>query len=130
MFEIKLNVLDQRKIVQLLLSKSSIDFNAKNNDNKTAYELQSDREIKRLFEIFITEKNLLNSKSLQRVPIHTTQSENINKMFENIRANYNKSPLGNNINHSNLPHVTLNKTMSDNSSNHYKTSPKVRVFFS
>jgi len=121
-----------------LLNKSNIDFNARNNDNKTPYELQSDKEIKKLFEIFVSEKKKLNQKMVERVPIHTTQSENINKMFENNRTNqekpgvmnyYNKIPLGNNLNYSNLPNVLpLNKTLSDNSTNRHRTSPIVSSY--
>jgi len=120
------------------LSRPSIDLNAKNNDGKTAYDLQTDREIKKLFEIYMNEKNFTNTKYTQRVQIHTTQSESINKMFESIRTGqnsqggysyYNKAPLSTNINNGNLPSpLTLHKTVSDNTSNVTKVSPKVSFF--
>lgn len=78
--------------MQLLLSRPSINFNARNNENKTPYELSDDRDIKKLFEAFMSERNLLNTKFTQRVTIFNTQSENIKKMFENI-GNMQGSPL-------------------------------------
>ena len=59
-----------------------MDLNIKNNDNKLAYDLAEEREIKKLFETFMTEKNLLNSKCTQKVTIHSIKSENLRKIFE------------------------------------------------
>ncbi len=122
------------------MSRPSIDLSSKNNDGKTAYDLQTDKEIKKLFEIYMNEKNFTNKNYTQRVQIHTTQSESINKMFESIRTGpnsqasgaygfYNKAPLSTNINNGNLPSpLTLHKTVSDNTSNVSKVSPKVKGF--
>ena len=131
-------ILGHKRIVQILLSRPSIDLNSKNNEGKTAYDLQTDKEIKKLFEIYMSERNFTNTKYTQRVQIHTTQSESINKMFESIRTPnsqgtygyYNKAPLSTNINNGNLPNpLTLQKTVSDNSSNTSKVSPKVWQLF-
>jgi len=120
-----------KRIVQILLSRPSIDLNSKNNEGKTAYDLQTDKEIKKLFEIYMNERNFTNKNYTQRVQIHTTQSESINKMFESIRTPnsqgaygfYNKAPLSTNINNGNLPNLTLQKAVSDNTGTS-KVSPK------
>ena len=82
---------DHKRIVQLLLSRPSLDLNIKNNDNKLAYDLAANLEIKRLFEAFIAEKNLLNSNFTKKVTIHNTKAESIQKMFESAMSN--KHPM-------------------------------------
>jgi ankyrin repeat protein len=84
-----------KKLVQLLLQRPSIYLNKKNNDNRTPYEMTMDRDIKQIFDIFLTEKNLLNTKFSQKVTIHSTKSENVKQMFDHYRpesTNSNISP--------------------------------------
>ena len=81
-----------KKIVQLLLSKPSVDMNIKNNDYRLAYDLASSQEIRKLFEKITAEKKLLNSKFEQKVTIHTTKTENVQKMFEGSRIPTHKLP--------------------------------------
>jgi tRNA A-37 threonylcarbamoyl transferase component Bud32 len=73
-----------KKIVQILLSRPSINFTIKNNDNKLAADVADHKEVKKLFEVFLSEKNTLSSKYTQKVTIHNTKNDNIKKMFENI----------------------------------------------
>lgn len=82
-----------KKIVQLLLSKPSVDINIKNNDYRLAYDLASSPEIRRLFEKIFSEKKLLNSKFEQKIVIHNTKTENVQKMFEAVvRIPTHKNP--------------------------------------
>jgi len=81
-----------KKIVQLLLTKPSVDLNIKNNDYRLAYDLASNQEIRRLFEKVTTEKKILNSKFEQKVPIHNTKAENVQKMFETARIPTRRLP--------------------------------------
>ena len=57
----------------------------KNNDGKTAYELAFNKEIKQIFDLFLAEKNLLNSKFSQKVHIHTIKSEQVQQMFDSFK---------------------------------------------
>lgn len=84
-------VIDHKRIVQLLLSRPSLDLDIKNNDNKLAYDLAANSEIKRIFEAFIAEKNILNSNFTKKVTIHNTKAESIQKMFESAMSN--KHPM-------------------------------------
>jgi len=79
-----------KKIVQMLLSRPSLNINGRNNDNKLAYELASTQEIRKIFESFLAEKNLLNSKYTQKIKIHNTKPENVQRMFEAAQPNINK----------------------------------------
>jgi hypothetical protein len=46
--------------------------------------LAESKDIKKLFEVFLSEKNMLSSKFTQKVTIHNTKNDSIKKMFENI----------------------------------------------
>jgi len=74
----------------MLLSRPSLNINGRNNDNKLAYELASTQEIRKIFESFLAEKNLLNSKYTQKIKIHNTKPENVQRMFEAAQPNINK----------------------------------------
>lgn len=73
-----------------MLSRPSLDIEARNNDKKSAYELTNREEIRKIFESILFEKNLLNTKFAQKVPIYNTKPENIKKMFEGAMGNQSK----------------------------------------
>jgi hypothetical protein len=79
-----INMLGHKRIVQIFLSRPSINLGIKNNDNKSAADLADSKEIKKLFEVFLSEKSLLNGRFTQKITIHNTKSDSIKKMFENI----------------------------------------------
>lgn len=64
-----------------------MDLNIRNNDNKLAYDLSLNKEVKKQFEIFMAEKNLFNDKKIQKVPIQSIETKNMQKMF----GMYNKN---------------------------------------
>jgi len=74
------------------LSKPSVDINIKNNDYRLAYDLASSPEIRRLFERIFSEKKILNSKFEQKITIHNTKTENVQRMFEAVRIPTHKNP--------------------------------------
>ena len=66
-----------------MLQRPSLDLTKKNNENKTASELVRNEDIKNMFKIFLTEKSLLDAKYNQRVQIHHTKNDQVQKMFGN-----------------------------------------------
>jgi len=91
----------------MLVSRPSLNMNMKNNDNKSAYDLASTSEIKRIFENFLAEKNMLSSKFTQKIKIHNTKPENVQRMFETAQA-----PV--NINKINSQPAKISKEVPDN----------------
>ena len=63
------------------------------------------KEIKQIFDLYLAEKNLLNSKFSQKVHIHTIKAEQVQQMFENFCPD---SELGNQ-----LPLVNSSKSTSN-----------------
>ena len=59
------------------------------------------KEIKQIFDLFLAEKNLLNSTFSQKVHIHTIKSEQVKQMFDSFKAD---------------PELKNQKLVSDNSS--------------
>ena len=46
--------------------------------------MAQNKDIKQIFDLFLNEKNLLNSKFSQKVHIHTIKAEQVKQMFDNF----------------------------------------------
>jgi len=92
-------LLGHRDTVRLLLSRPSTDLTIKNNDKKLACDLVNpkDKELKKFFDMFMSEKSLLATKvpnknkptTAQRLfaPTHISQFNNISQPRNSTRGN-------------------------------------------
>jgi len=84
-----LNLVGHKEVVELLLRKPSTNITIKNHENKTAYNLACNQEVRNLFSVFMKEKKMLEGSFLQQVTIHSARAKTISKMSDSA-LNKNK----------------------------------------
>lgn len=83
--------LGSKSIVEILLSRPSLNLSIKNNDNQLAFELAESWEVKQLFEAFLLEKKLINSKTNKLNGVQAIKPIKKHKMFEIVNKEFNEA---------------------------------------
>ena len=74
----------QKKITEILLNKRSLNINAKNNENKTIFEIETSPEIRHMLDEYQKKnKSPLKGVSEHSVKIHLANLNQVDEMFKN-----------------------------------------------
>ena len=79
----------EKKIVEIFLKKQSLNVNAKNNENKTIFEIETSPEIRYILDEYQKKnKSSLKGMNENKVKIHLANLNQVDEMFKNYSINF------------------------------------------